>query len=142
METRIIKTRLKERQEVFRLLAVAEAMQKPILMVGPAGVGKTRALLDYANAYYEQQGNGKSTRQNAFVLETDEGTRSTEVRGRIDIEKLTTEKKWVLDTPIAESEFLLIENPPKISILIPVYKVEIKFLENPDLGPCKTIILS
>ena len=113
METRIIETRLKERQEVFRLLAVAEAMQKPILMVGPAGVGKTRALLDYAHAYYQAQGKGKSARQDAFVLETDEGTRSTEVRGRIDIEKLTTEKKWVLDTPIAESEFLLINEIDK-----------------------------
>ena len=59
METRIIETRLKERQEVFRLLAVAEAMQKPILMVGPAGVGKTIALLDYAHAYYQAQGQGK-----------------------------------------------------------------------------------
>jgi MoxR-like ATPase len=108
-----ISTTLQGKSEVFKVLAVAHATGKPVLLVGPPGTGKTKALLDYSLAVY--QGNKKEAIQNAFILETDEGTRSKEIKGQIDVEKLVTENKYKLNSPITSSKFVLINEVEKAS---------------------------
>lgn len=108
-----ISTTLQGKQEIFKVLAVAHATGKPVLLVGPPGTGKTKALLDYSLAVY--QGNKKEAIQNAFILETDEGTRSKEIKGQIDVEKLVVENKYHLNSPITTSKFVLINEVEKAS---------------------------
>lgn len=99
------------RQEVFRILALAHATGYPVLLVGPPGTGKTKALLDYAQAM-----NGHDTDaaiEKTFILETDEGTRSAEVKGRVDLEKLMVDKQFSINSPITQAEFVLINEVDK-----------------------------
>ena len=80
MKQLTIKTPLVGRSETFKVLAVAHATQKPILLVGEPGVGKTKALLDYGLALHG--GDAQKTLNETFILETDESTRSPEIKGR------------------------------------------------------------
>jgi hypothetical protein len=112
MEKRVIKTNLVQRDEVFKVMAVAEATGFPILLEGPPGVGKTRALLDYVKAMYP---NMAEVLEKSFILETDEGTRASEIKGRIDINKLVTQNQYAVVAPIVAAEAVLINEVDKAS---------------------------
>jgi len=106
-----IRTNLVGRQEVFRILALAHATGYPVLLVGPPGTGKTKSLLDYAQAM-----NGHDTDAaiaKTFILETDEGTRSAEIKGRIDLRKMFDEKHFSYNSPITRAEFVMINEVDK-----------------------------
>lgn len=115
-----IKTQLQGKEDIFRVLAVAHATGKPVLLVGPPGTGKTRALLDYSFAVYndpnktEEENRVESIRE-SFILETDEGTKSSEVKGRIDMQKLLETNQYDLTSPIAKAKFVLINEVEKAS---------------------------
>ena len=111
METRIIKTKLVGKDEVFNVLALGEVTGLPVLLLGDPGVGKTQALLDYAAAKYSY--NKEEVRKNTFVIELDEGTRTSEIKGRVNMQSLLEDKEYKLDTPIADAEYLLINEVDK-----------------------------
>lgn len=117
---RSINTSLIGKEEVFRMLGLAEASNLPILLEGPPGVAKTKTVIDYAKAYLIK--NGKATEEDfmskIFILETDEGTKQSEIKGMPDFQKLFAENKYELFAPIANAEIVIINEVDKASSAI------------------------
>ncbi len=107
---RTINTNLTKKKDLFDILALAEAIGLPVLLIGVPGVAKTKAITDYAEAALGEIGNN-----DIFLLETDEGTRSNAVKGNIDLEALTTENKYRVVSPIADAKFVIINEIDKAS---------------------------
>jgi MoxR-like ATPase len=113
MEKRTINTKLKHRDDAFKMLALAEATGYPILLEGPPGIGKTNVLLDYARAKFNSD---EEAHAKCFIIETDEGTKQSEIRGRVDIEKLVqTPPVYGLEIPLLNAHFVLINEVDKAS---------------------------
>lgn len=108
---RTINTNLLKKLETFRIMALGEAVGTPILLIGPPGVAKTAAVIDYAKA----AGNGQLDDADLFLLETDEGTRSNAVKGNIDLEELTLNQKYRVDSPITAAKFVVVNEIDKAS---------------------------
>lgn len=111
MESRKIKTKLVGKESVFNILALSEATGLPVLLLGEPGVGKTQTLLDYAAAKYQY--NKETVRKNTFVIELDEGTKTSEIKGRVNMKSLLEDKEYKIDAPIADAKFLLINEVDK-----------------------------
>lgn len=111
MESRKIKTKLVGKESVFNILALSEATGLPVLLLGEPGVGKTQTLLDYAAAKYQY--NKEAVRKNTFVIELDEGTKTSEIKGRVNMKSLLEDKEYKIDAPIADAKFLLINEVDK-----------------------------
>ena len=111
MITRKIKTSLVGKDELFKVIALGESTRMPILFVGVPGVAKTQTLIDYAAAMsgYDKE----AARRDTFVLELDEGTKSSEIKGRVNMESLLVDKKYKIDAPIAEAKYVLINEVDK-----------------------------
>jgi MoxR-like ATPase len=105
MIKRVINTNLLKKEETFRVMALGEAVRTPILLIGPPGVAKTAAVIDFAKGSL-----GKLNSSDLFLLETDEGTRSNAVKGNIDLEALTTTNKYKINSPITVYDCLLAQN--------------------------------
>lgn len=119
-EVRTIETSLINKEEVFKMLALAESTGLPLLLVGQPGVAKTKTVLEYAKAWLNRD--GKMTAQDfankVYILETDEGTKASEIKGMPDLGKLFTENKYELAAPIAEAEIVIINEVDKASSAI------------------------
>jgi len=112
-QVRSINTNLLGKEEAFRLLALAEALNLPILFVGKPGVAKTGTVISYGEGYY---GNShEEAMKHTFILETDEGTKPAEVKGFPDMQKLLVENKFEKYAPIAEADFIVINEVDKAS---------------------------
>ena len=107
---RTISTNLTKKTALFNVLALAEAISLPVLLVGKPGVAKTAAVMDYATAVTGNLGNA-----DVFLLETDEGTRSTAVKGNLDMKELTINKNYKIKSPIADAKFVIINEIDKAS---------------------------
>ena len=119
-EIRNIETSLINKEEVFKMLALAEATGLPLLLVGEPGVAKTKTVIEYAKAWLNKD--GKMTAEDfankIYVLETDEGTKASEIKGIPDLGKLFTDNKYELSTPIADAEIVVINEVDKASSAI------------------------
>lgn len=111
MKQRIIKTKMFGKEEMFKIIALGESTGLPVLFVGPPGVAKTNVLLDYAANMHE--GDSVDLRSKTFIIELDEATKNTEIKGRPDMKELLENKKYVIDAPIAEAEYVLINEVDK-----------------------------
>ncbi len=112
-EVRTIRTNLLGKEEAFKLLALAEALNLPILFVGEPGVAKTGTVISYGEGYY---GNShEEAMKHTFILETDEGTKPAEVKGYPDMQKLLVENKFEKYAPISEADFIIINEVDKAS---------------------------
>lgn len=111
MINRKVKTKLVGKEELFKVIALGEATRFPILFVGVPGVAKTQTLMDYAAAMsgYDKE----KARQETFVLELDEGTKSSEIKGRVNMEDLLVNKKYSIEAPIAAARYVLINEVDK-----------------------------
>lgn len=109
-----IDSNLIKKEEVYRILALAESLNTPILLIGDPGTGKTAAVLDYATA---TQGANGLTDKDMFILETDEGTKAAAVKGNINMAKLVdpTNPKFEKDAPITSAKFVVINEVDKAS---------------------------
>jgi len=110
MIKRVINTNLLKKEETFRVMALGEAVRTPILLIGPPGVAKTAAVIDFAKGSL-----GKLNSSDLFLLETDEGTRSNAVKGNIDLEALTTTNKYKINSPITNAKVVVINEIDKAS---------------------------
>jgi len=121
MKTLSFKTQLLGRSETFKILAVGHVTGYPVLLVGPPGTGKTKALLDYAHGLHNQV--AVKALESTFILETDEGTRPAEIKGRVDMRKLLAPgvdangvplaPSYNLNSPIAKAKMILINEIDK-----------------------------
>jgi len=120
LETRTIETSLINKEEVFKMLALAESTGLPCLLVGPPGVAKTKTIIEYAKAWLNKD--GKMTAEDfankLYVLETDEGTKASEIKGMPDLGKLFTKNEYEVNAPIAEAEIVIINEVDKASSAI------------------------
>ena len=110
MIKRTINTNLMKKLETFKVMALGEAIRTPILLIGPPGVAKTAAVIDFAKASLGNLGS-----DDLFLLETDEGTRSNAVKGNIDLEQLTTNNKYRIDSPVTKAKVVVINEIDKAS---------------------------
>ncbi len=108
-EIRKVETNLIGKQEVFRMLALAESLSLPVLLLGPPGVAKTKTVTDYALAAHP----GEDSHGKVFILETDEGSKPAEIKGFPDMQKLLVENKFQRYSAIAEAEFVVINEVDK-----------------------------
>lgn len=119
-EVRTIETSLINKEEVFKMLALAETTNLACLLIGEPGVAKTKTIIEYAKAWLNKD--GKMTAEDfankIYILETDEGTKASEVRGMPDLDVLFTENKYQLNTPIADAEIVIINEVDKASSAI------------------------
>ena len=117
LETRTIETSLINKDEVFKMLALAESTGLPCLLIGAPGVAKTKTIIEYAKAWLNKD--GKMTAEDfankMYILETDEGTKASEIKGMPDLGKLFTENKYEVHAPIADAEIVIINEVDKAS---------------------------
>lgn len=116
-EVRTIDTSLINKEEVFKMLALAEATGLPLLLVGPPGVAKTKTVVEYAKAWLTKDGDvtQQDFMDKIYILETDEGTKSSEVKGMPDLQKLFTENTYELTAPITDAKVVVINEVDKAS---------------------------
>jgi MoxR-like ATPase len=119
-EVRQIETSLINKEEVFKMLALAEATGLPCLLIGQPGVAKTKTVVDYAKAWLNKDGKmtAKDFAEKIYILETDEGTKASEIKGMPDLGKLFTDNEYSLSTPIADAEIVIINEVDKASSAI------------------------
>lgn len=119
-EVRTVETSMINKEEVFKMLALAESTGLPLLLVGQPGVGKTKTVLEYAKAWLNRD--GKMTAEDfankIYILETDEGTKASEIKGMPDLSKLFVENKYEITAPIADAEIVIINEVDKASSAI------------------------
>jgi MoxR-like ATPase len=119
-EVRSIETSLINKEEVFKMLALAEATGLPLLLVGEPGVAKTKTIIEYAKAWLNKDGkmSAEDFQNKMYILETDEGTKASEIKGMPDLGKLFTQNTYELDTPIANADIVIINEVDKASSAI------------------------
>lgn len=119
-EIRTIDTSLINKEEVFKMLALAESTGLPCLLVGSPGVAKTKTIIEYAKAWLNKDGqmSAEDFANKIYILETDEGTKASEIKGVPDLSKLFTQNEYTLNTPIADAEIVIINEVDKASSAI------------------------
>lgn len=143
LETRTIETSLINKEEVFKMLALAESTGLPLLLVGPPGVAKTKTIIEYAKAWLNKDGamTAHDFANKMYILETDEGTKASEVKGMPNLGKLFTENTYEVHAPIADAEIVIINEVDKASSAIRNAMLGVmneKFLFNgKEKIPCK-----
>ena len=90
MITRKIRTKLVGKEEIFKVLALGEVTQLPVLLLGDPGVGKTQSLIDFAAAKYNYD--RETVKDKTFIIELDEGTKTSEIKGRVNMKNLLENK--------------------------------------------------
>lgn len=120
LETRTIETSLINKEEVFKMLALAESTGLPLLLVGPPGVAKTKTIIEYAKAWLNKDRamTAEDFANKMYILETDEGTKASEIKGMPDLGKLFTKNEYEVNAPIAEAEIVIINEVDKASSAI------------------------
>lgn len=115
---RSFKTSLMGKEDVFKLLSLAESLKLGILLVGPPGTGKTKIVTDYTKGMFDLTDPAQVqhfNQEGVFMLETDEGTKSSEIKGIVNLEKLVTENKYEIDSHITEADTIIINEVDKAS---------------------------
>lgn len=115
---RTFETSLMGKEDVFKLLSLAEALQLSILLVGPPGTAKTKVVTDYTKGMFDLSNPDHIRHFNeegVFMLETDEGTKSSEIKGVVNLEKLVTENKYEIDSHITKADTIIINEVDKAS---------------------------
>lgn len=108
-KTREITTTLEGKRELFRLLTLAESLKMPLLFIGPAGVGKTQSVSDYANSKVD----GKDHKDKIFFIEVDEDTRPSAIKGTVDHKRLFEDKVFEMTSPVPDSDIIIVNEVDK-----------------------------
>lgn len=129
MITHSIQTKLVGKEEIFRVMAVGEAMGIPVLLIGTPGVAKTQGALDYSQG------------RKAFICQLSIGTKPHELRGYIDMDAMVGEKKFRTVSPIADADTIIIDEVDKAygeikNVLLSVMREHELFLGSEGVRKC------
>lgn len=124
-----IDTSLINKEEVFKMISLAYTTGMPLLLIGDPGTAKTKTVIDYAKSWLLDKVNIKDAEElrlakqkfidKVFILETDEGTKQSEVKGLPSFSKLFGPSPvYELDSPITEAEVIVINEVDKASSAI------------------------
>lgn len=121
MKTRNITTNLVGRRELFKLMALSEALNEPILFNSVPGIGKTQSFIDYAaSAYAGSDATAGATttleavdHDDIYILEVDGDTRASAIKGNVNLKKLVTDKEYEMITPAATAKYIMINEIDK-----------------------------
>jgi hypothetical protein len=79
---------------------------------------KTKTVIEYSKAWLQKDGTTVTNQDfmnKLYILETDEGTKSTDVKGMPDLQKLFTENKYEIVAPITTADITVINEVDKAS---------------------------
>jgi len=113
MKDKQIVTSLIGKEEEFRILELLRALKVPGLLIGKPGVSKTGVVLDYFDSIQSQ---AKS--EEIFILETDDSTPNSAIKGLVDLEKLYTANTFETVAPITQANCILINEIDKASSMV------------------------
>jgi hypothetical protein len=109
-----VETRLLGKAELFKVIALGHAIKKPILFIGQPGVAKTQVMREYAEAVQKYYHKTLPTfKYNHFIIEANDDSRPSEITGRIDLEKLVIDRKYVLHSDIEQANAIMINEVDK-----------------------------
>lgn len=111
MNTRVIKTNLVGKEEVFKIIALGEITQLPVLLNGAPGVAKTATVLHYMGGKYNSD--PVLATEKTFIVELDESTKASQVKGQLDLSSFVKDNKWGFDSPIARATAVIINEVDK-----------------------------
>lgn len=105
-----IQSNLIGREEAFRMIALAETVGVPLLFIGIPGIAKTKCVREYASARV-------ASGAKLFILETDEHTRPSAVKGRPNMAALVDKEhpRYEVISPIATADYIVINEIDKAS---------------------------
>lgn len=120
IESIIVETNLINKEEVFKMLALAQSTGRAILLMGDPGTAKTKCVIDYAKAWITKDSAdaskiGMNFMEKVYILETDEGTKSSEIKGMPDLGLLLTQNKYEILAPITEAKIIIVNEIDKAS---------------------------
>lgn len=113
MKENQIVTSLIGKEEEFRILELVRTLNVPLLLIGKPGVSKTSVVLDYFKSIQPQ-----AHQEEIFILETDDSTPNSAVKGLVDLEKLFTSNKFETVAPITRANCILINEVDKASAMV------------------------
>lgn len=116
VDVRTIRTKLIKKEELFLTMALGEVTGLPILLIGPPGVAKTAALIEYAAAMMDYD--KERAKEKAFIIELDESTKAGDIKGRVNMKEYLQNQNYTLEAPIADAEYILINEVDKGSSAI------------------------
>lgn len=133
--TRRISTQLIGKDELFKVLALGELTELPVLMRGTKGTAKTQLAIDYANSFQ-----GK-----VFETQLSIGTRPSQIVGNLDIVSLMKGELKTI-SPIADADVVFIDEVDKASpeirnSLLSVMRERKLFLGSEGVRDCKWKIM-
>lgn len=124
-DKRIIQSSLINKDEVFKMCALAESTGLCLLLEGVPGTAKTKTVIEYAKAWLMKDietmdATAKKKLQDdfdkkVFILETDEGTKPSELKGIPNMAKLFEHNTYELFSPLADAEVVIINEIDKAS---------------------------
>lgn len=118
MKKIVVRTNLIGKQEIYKLLALGQASKLGVLLQGNPGTAKTQLAIDFIKAQFDLTDPTEIERFNThgfFILETDEQTKNSEVKGNPNLRKLVEDNKFEIDSPIAEAQCIIINEIDKAS---------------------------
>lgn len=115
---RVFNTDLMNKEEAFKMLALAECLGLPVLLVGEPGTAKTKTVTDFVKGRFDLSDPKQVEHFNnegVFMLETDEGTKSSDIKGVVDLEALVTTNKFMMNSPVTKADCVIINEVDKAS---------------------------
>ena len=128
MKNIVINTQLKGKEEMFKLIALSEATNECVILLGNPGTAKSNTVKDYIKAYYP---NPKEAKGKLFSMMFTDSTKESAIRGMVDMEELTTNKKFKKIRPICDAEFIYLDELEKAPHSTRNYLLDI--LESPSM---------
>jgi hypothetical protein len=99
-----IVSNLYDREEEFKLVALAMVTSLPLLFIGPSGVAKSQVVEEFASALSKKGAT-------VYSYQVDDYTHPSEIKGKPDMEKFFNKEQpqYLIDCPIKDVDFIFLD---------------------------------